>query len=75
MHDGRLPSPERKQKYRCALRVLRGKDYSAAVAIFAELASGDDLCGTLSRYYAGEACQRLGIEQMQQHDFETAAES
>ena len=75
MHDGRLPSPERKQKYRRALRVLRGKDYSAAVALFAELVSGEDLCGTLSRYYAGEACQRLGIEQMQQHDFETAAES
>ncbi len=75
MHDGRPPSPERKQKYRRALRALRGKDYSAAVAIFGDLAAGEDICGALSRYYAGEAYQRLGVEQMHQHDFDTAAES
>ncbi len=75
MHEGRLPSPERKRKYHRALRTLRGKDYSAAVAIFAELAAGEDLCGALSRFYAGEACQRLGVEHMQHHDFETAVES
>jgi tetratricopeptide (TPR) repeat protein len=75
MDDGRLPSRERKHDYQRALRALRSKDYSIALALFSELATGEDLCAALSRYYAGEACQRLGVEQLQQHDFEAAAQS
>lgn len=72
------PSPtlqERKRQYLLALRAFEGQDYFAAARTFAVVAAEQDLCGRISGYYAAEASLRLGLQLMQQADFEAAVRS
>lgn len=72
------PSPtlqERKRQYLLAMRAFEGQDYFAAARTFAVVATEQDLCGRVSAYYAAEASLRLGLQLMQQADFEAAVRS